>query len=377
MSIQAVPTFELPRLPDQFATPPGIGGITTWDITNLSGSISHICQMPETGIIDSIFFRIDDVNLAGAWRGGAPSLEVALETVSFSTGVPTGFLINSSASAVTAPLIHTPTTPTNYELNFEGAFQISRGQIFAIVFSIYQINSYPFGSAMLSGTGIQVAQFEDDNSSSGFPYTVDNGAPPTAASSRDGLAPILGIGLAGVSAMPLQHCWPFSITPPTFTFTAPAIHGNKITINGAVRACGAAIWGQVTTVSSRIILYDTNGVDILASTSWQPNLPNSTTLYKASILFDNTVVLDPGTYYIAVSGGTGTTSMANARFSSSFWRGASPFGGTNVVYVSSNTSSSTPAWVEENTRQAFLSLLVDGIDDGAARAGETSCVFAT
>ena len=377
MSIQKVPTFELPWLPDHISGAPNLAGVTTWDITGLSGSVSYVGQMLDTGFIDSIFFRVDDINLSG--RLAAPSLEVSLETVSFTTGVPTGFLINSSASAITAPLIHTPSTPTNYELKFPQAFEISRGQIFAIVFSIYNINSYPLGASILSSTGIQIAHFDDDNTSSGFPYCVDNGA-GTGGAFRDSFAPVLGIGLSAVSASPLQHCWPLKADPPIInSFTGLAMHGNKITIDSPVRACGAAIWGQVTTASARIILYDTNGIDILASTSWQHNLPNSATPYKVSFLFNSAVVLNPGTYYIAVSGGAGTVAMYYASFPSSYWRGASPMGGTNVVYVSSFTSSSNPIWEVDNTRQAFIGLLVDGIDDGSIRlfGGETSSVFAT
>ena len=153
------------------------------------------------------------------------------------------------------------------------------------------------------------------------------------------------------------------------------MYGNKITIDYPVKVAGAVIWGQVTTASSQIVLYDTNGTDILASTSWQPNLPNSASGYKVSLLFNRSVNLYPGTYYLAVSGGSsGSTAMYYTSFPSLYWKQASPMGRTKVTTVSCNTTPTSQAsWTELSTSQTFIGLLVEGINNGIV---ETSSVFA-
>jgi hypothetical protein len=369
MSIQTVPVLELPRFPDSISTAPSIAGANTFDITGLNGNVSYICQMPYTGFIDSLFFRLFTVS----YNTGVSSvvLKAEIENVNISQGVPTGTLLNPNASATIA--IINSTNPANYEVRFPQPFEIIKGQHFAINISLF--------SGTVSGNGIRFAYFEDDkNTGNGFPYVLDESAPPTAAGIRANIAPCFGIGLSAVSATPLPFCWPINNTPPTLTFGSPTKHGNKITINSPVRACGATVWGQVATVSSVIILYDTDGTSVLTQQAWQHNLPNNTTIYKFNITFDQPVNLNAGTYYIAVSGGgTNNTTMYYASFNSSFWRMASPMGGTDVCYVSSNIAGDgNPSWTTVDTRQAFIGLLIDGIDDGAQTGGggETSCVFA-
>jgi hypothetical protein len=67
--------------------------------------------------------------------------------------------------------------------------------------------------------------------------------------------------------------------------------------------------------------------------------------------------------------------MHYANFNQNIWREASPMGGASVMYVSANTvPTGTTSWTEVSTRQMFMGLIVDGIDDGVK---ETSSVFAT
>lgn len=367
MSIQTVPIFELPKLSNNVSTTPSMGGSANLNITLTGGSMSYIWQMPYTVLIDSIFFRLDTIPLAA----GSPTarLLAEIETVNLNSGTPTGLLIDPSASAIST--LSFSTVPVNYEVRFPQPFTILQGQHFSITLSL--------STGLVSGAGIQLAAFDDDNSGCLFPYMLDDSTPPAAVGIRNAEAPCIGIGLSAVSATPLPFCWPMNNTPPAISFTAPQMHGNKITINAPIRACGAIVWGQVATASSSIILYDTNGTSVLARQPWHHNLPNSTTVSKFNVLFDQPVNLNAGTYYLAVSGGGGSTvGMYYASFSSSFWRMASPMGGTDVVYVSSNASSGNPNWDTVNTRQTFIGLLVDGVDDGASAAtgGETSSVFA-
>lgn len=364
MSIQTVERFELPRMPENISTFPNIGGAATLDITGLGGGMSYIWQMPYSGFIDSLFFKVFSA-------GGTTNylMRADIETVDINQGLPTGLLISPSASAQI--IVPPNASPVNYEVRFPQPFEIPQGQHFAI--NIY------LSSGGIGGTGLRFAVFDDDNHGNLFPYVIDDSAPPATPGIRNLLAPCIGIGLSAVSATPLPFCWPVDSTPnPGLSFAAPNIHGNKITINSPVRVCGATIWGQVASVSSVIILYATNGTTALARQPWHYNLPNSNTITKFNILFDQPVNLNAGTYYLAVSGGTGSTvTMYYANFTSSFWRMASPMGGNDVMAISAASSPANQnSWTSLSTRQVFMGLLVDGIDDGiSVGGGETSSVF--
>lgn len=351
MSIQTVPTFELYRLPEQIASAPTYAGATTFDIvtTGINGFAAYIGQMPFTATIDSLFFRVNGST-------GTFQLFPRLENVNVNQGVPNGILLHPNASAQVA----VAAGAANYEVKFPGSFTISQGTIFSITIAASSGGPTP---------NVTFANFSDDNQGNSFPYCLDS------STVRDDIAPGFGIGLSAVSGVPLRFCWPMNVVPPAMTFRFPTMHGNKITINAPIRACGVTVWGDVGALSATINLFNSTGTT-LASGIWYSALPNNATDNKFNILFDRPTTLTPGVYYIAVRAGdsTSNTQMYYASFASSFWRSASPMGGTDVVYVSSNTAAgSPPSWTEINTRQTFLGLLVDGIDDGIR---ETSSVFA-
>jgi hypothetical protein len=365
MSIQDIQAFELPRFPEAITTAPTIGGSTNFDITLTAGYVAYVDQMPFTTTIDSVFFKISTST------GNYPMV-ARLENVSLGTGAPNGILINPSASAEVRT---TATANANYEVRFPQPFTVSRGTLFSIVLAA---STRP----AVSGNGIRFADFDDDNTGNTFPYVVDNSAPPgTAIAFRTTVSPMIGIGLSAVSGVPLQHCWPMREAPPAIpAFRSPVTHGNKITIRSKVRASGAVVWGDVATSSAAIVLYGTDGFTLSALGYWNPFTPNNTTVGKSTVLFSSTVDLGPGTYYLAVSGGNAAsnTTMYYASFTAPYWRGSSPFGGTDVMYISSGTTPTGPGqWIEVDTRQAFLGLLIDGIDDGSVNlfGGETSSIF--
>jgi len=365
MSIQKVPMFQLPTLPEEITSSPDYTGVNTFDIAPGETYSSFVTKMPETAIIDSVFFRVSEAQNSA---GQSVLFEVQFDSVPLSAlGIPAGAPISPPLGVLVRA---SPATAVNYEARFPQPFTINKGTVFSITFTL--------STGTLTGTGIQFAAFTDDNQSNQFPYVVNSNA------FRNNIAPGIGIGLSAVSAVPLQFCWPMNAVPTTHGFRAPDMHGNMISLSGKMRVCGATVWGDVAANAagsfSKINLYNDAGI-LLTSGDWEYYLPNNTTIGKFNIIFPTSVNLDPGTYYLAVSGAphTATTAtMYSATFASSFWRGASPMGGTDVMYVSSNTfSSGAPVWTTKNDRQAFIGLLIDGVDDGVQTAGggETSSVF--
>jgi hypothetical protein len=357
MAIQSITELFVPPLPDNIVTSPSYAASATFDITALGGYGAYVGQMPYTATLDTVFFRVGSIG-----AGNSFTARVAIERVSLASGFPTLGVLYPNASA--SILV---TAAGDYAARFPAPITVQRGELFSIVI------------AAIAGSPntCRFAEFADDNPSIGFPYMVDAAAGSPAYA--DNVAPGIGLALSGVSAIPLPHCWPMTSTTQ-HAFTAPASHGNKITIRSTVRASGAVVWGDSAVAAPTINLYSTDGATILASTSaWGPFTPPTATIqYRSEFLFSQPAILTPGTYYLAVSGGPSgstTATMHYANFNQNIWREASPMGGASVMYVSANTvPTGTTSWTEVSTRQMFMGLIVDGIDDGVK---ETSSVFAT
>jgi hypothetical protein len=365
MAIKSTPVeFSVPFVPEQITGPPSLGSSTSFDITALSGFAAYVAQMPETSTFDTVFFKVGSVGAGNSFLA-----RVAIETVTLSNGLPTGRLLSPGASGTIIVQ-----GVADYAVKFASPITVQRGQIFSIVIAAISaglVNACRFN------------EFTDDVHGSGFPYCLDGGAGTGTPAVVDAIAPCIGIALTGVSGIPLPHLWPLTVVPPTLSFKSPNIYGNKITVSSTMRASGISVWGNVDTVSSMVILYDKiDAATVLAQVPWYPNVPTTSTSFKHELLFSTPVTITPGTYYLAVSGGTtgvaSNTTMYFSSFSNNIWRQASPFGGTNVMYVSCNTApANISSWTESNTKQVFLGLLVDGLDDGVSgvSGAETSSVF--
>jgi hypothetical protein len=343
--IVSVPTMSLPAFPNNVSAAPAIASGTNFDLNAAGASVAYVGQ---TQTITRVFFRV-----ASATTGC--TVLVRLETVDTSTGLPTGTLVDANASV--SQVI--TSGAANYEVSYT-PFQLTRGTLFALVI------------AQNSGTpsAIRFGNFLDDNHGSGLPYCLDSGTHVAT------LAPCFGIGTSG-SAVPLRHMWPI-IDAGLETFnsgSAADTRGNKITINAKVRVCGIRVWADLD-ATAKAILYGSNGSTILASADLFTNIPPDAAAWANDALFTSTVELNPGTYYIAVEATSGTNiGLGVLTLYGSTWRAGSPFGGADVVYSScAQTPSSTGSWTDTNDKQAMISLLIDGIDNGSS---ETSYTFAS
>jgi len=271
--------------------------------------------------------------------------------------LPNGTPIHANASAS----ITIANGAGNYEVSYT-PFTVNRGKLFALV--IQHDLSLPNPMA------IRFGNFLDDNHGSGLPYCLDSG------SHVGTLAPCFGIGTSG-SAVPLRHMWPIiDATLETYNSgSTPDTRGNKITINAKMRVCGLRVWADLD-ATAKAILYGSDGSTILASADLFANIPPDTAAFPNDALFTSAVDLNPGTYYIALEATSGTNiGLGVITLYDSTWRAGSPFGGAEVVYSTcTQTPSSTGSWTDSTNKQAMISLLIDGIDNGSS---ETSYTFAS
>lgn len=338
-----VSTITYPVHPSIVSATPTIGGGATMDLNGTGQYMAWVNYARSTFTADRFFFRIN------AAATGCTAL-VRFETVDTSTGLPTGTLIHANASQS----VVIGTGAADYTVTFPGSFTVARGTIYAVVI------------AQSSGTpsGVNWAIFSDDNEGTYFPYAIDMDA---TAGFRDSLAPLGGIGLSGGGALPVRHLWPINaVSTETFGSGAtPNNRGNKIILAARMRVSGAWVWLDQDGPSFTR-LYGEDGTTVLASAEGFTNLPPTTAQAVTYLDFGQSVALSPGTYYLAVQPTSATAlSIYSCTFPSSGWRSGSPMGGDSMEYVTCNGApSGVGSWSTTGTKQAFMGLLVDGLDDG-------------
>lgn len=346
--IVSTPPMSLPAFPNNVSQAPSLTQATNFDLNAANASLAFVMQMPSTQTIDRVWFRV------GSATTGCTAT-VRIETVDTSTGLPTGTLVNANASQT----VTITSGAADYEVTFPNTFSISQGDLFAFVIQA------------TSGTpsAIRFAYFIDDNHSNGLPYALDSGVHVAT------IAPCWGIGISG-SAVPIRHMWPINAAAlETYNNTSsPDFRGNKITINARVRCVGLRVWVDLD-AGARAILFAADGVTELGAVTLYTNVPPDAGSYPQECLFSSSVILEPGTYYVAVEATSGTNiGLGVITFPSATWRDGSPFGGADVVYsAATNTPTGTGSWTDTTTKQSMISLLIDGVDDGAG--GQTAHVF--
>jgi hypothetical protein len=354
MSLITVPEFYFPDLPSTVSAAPTVAGAATLDLNGASQWVAFVFSCPKTVTVDSVFFRVNSATTGC-------TATVRIETVDTATGLPSGNLPHANATTT----VSIASGAANYEVTFPGTFTLTKGTLYAIYIGAPTSVTTP--SAILFST------FSDDGGDIGMPYALDFDA---SASYRDTLCPSMAIGTTGSSSFYIEKLWPITAAAmDSFASTSsPDTIGNKITIKAPLRVCGAWAWLDLDE-GANVKLYNTDGSTVLGSGIAYPNVPPSTAQLINVFQFSSPVELATGDYYLAVEATTTTNiGIGSITFSDARWRSASPIGGADFCYTScTQTPTSTGSWTTTPTKQAFIGLIVDGIEGGGG--GETSHVF--
>ena len=355
--IVSVPTMSLPAFPNNASATPTFAGLSTFDLNASAASVAYVMQMPSTQTIDRVWFRV-------ASNTTTSSILVKVELAPISaTGLPTTPALVSQSDVSIA------SGAGNYEVTFSsGPVTITQGTLFAFV-----IQHIP-GPTSPTPTALRFANFSDDNHGNGLPYALEGPVHQGA------IAPAFGIGISG-SAVPMRHMWPITAaTLETFnSLSSRNTRGNKITIAGRVRCCGLRFWADLDN-PAQVVLFGSDGTTVLSQVALSQDIPPDNAAWVQDYLFSSSITLEPGTYYAAmIATGGSNIGLTSITFPSESWRAGSPFGGADVVYVDAAATPSggggwsfTSAFSEDEAKQAMISLLIDGIDDGRS---ETAYVF--
>lgn len=295
---------------------------------------------------------ISHVGTRSGTIAGSPTLDIRIETVDASTGLPTGTLWATNTNIVTAAW-----TSNLWRLEaLTASASISYGQVFAVKL------------AFNSGTSFQVRSFTgmSGNAFTGHPYQVLNtGTPTKAAAEVGGLA----LGSSTSSFYSLPSVFPYeNDEDTTFNNTGGARRGVKFTAPFTGRCIGLHYGGIATAVGDfNAGIWDDAGNEVNSSiTAHEGDIgaANATRM----ILFDNPVTISAGTAYrAAIEPSSATNCQLSALIlPSADYRSAMP-GGTNFFLT---TYTSGGGWVDTATEKvAALSLVFDQLDDGVGGGG--------
>lgn len=340
MKILDIPQF---WMPENIASAPDTNGSANLDINGPNDYFAYVFSMPETATITECYFNFFSVATGG-------DIQVRLETVSPTTLLPTGTLIDTNAVVT-----KTITTATTGDFaTFPTGVTIQAGTMVAYVIKGVSATVSAF-----------VATFADSHNSTTIPICIDYDSATTIAR-RISAAPLIGLKTQ-TSGIPIRHTWPVtSFAVKTINSTGISSAGNSfILVEEAWTITGARLWlSMASGATARVALYDNYG-GLIRATNLIANTPASSANYMREVYFSSPITLTGGaataspddfTYYLVVEG-TSTASVGLAIMThANGYTKASPLnwklrGAENSGFGFSNTFG-----------QAFITPIVTSVD---------------
>lgn len=277
---------------------------------------------------------------------GSPTGTWTIETVSTTTGLPTGTLWNASGGGSTVTT-GTLVAGTWVLSALAASAVITRGSWFAAKF------------AMASGTTLSSGKISSFGGLSNLPYRANSTGSPAKAVT---IPQLLALGDSATTFIPFDQLWPITAwTANSFNNTSSAKRGVRFQVPFACRATG------VRTIQGlggdyNILITNDAGTD-LGSTSIlvDKDLFMASTGYS-NVFFTTPAVLSPGTSYRLVIEPTSATNCQSIVMTlpTADYRSGMP-GGTNYTYT-----AYTGTWDDSQTTLVpAMDLIIDQLDDGA------------
>lgn len=318
---------------------------TGFVIDAASEKAALIFQAPKTGTVNKIGFVV------AAHTTGA-TLECEIQTVSASTGFPTGTKVGSSTTGTVA------TTATGfYEATLSTGASVTKGTLYALVVA------QPSAASGNCAIGDLVNHFGSTGQQN-FPYGAAYASSWAMASNARRPLIFPGYNDSTYGFVPLNP--PVTAVSST-TFNSgstPDEVGNRFTTVAPLRIAGIrlavnpAADGRDFTVK----LLDSGGSTLATKTIDTGQFGQSAYAW-ADLYFDASVECPAGTYRITITPTTGSNIVVGwfTMPSATGIRHASP-GGVDTYWTERTDGGS---WTDTTTRIAQLSPLIDGLDDAA------------
>lgn len=346
----------LPPFPNAVASVPTFSS-TNIRLNSATDYVGFIFEVGKAGTINDVgwFTRVVTTGC---------TVQVRLETVSTSTGLPTGTLVSAGASGTTA------VADTDDNVWFTTTLgtppTVTVGQLVAIVFKVS------------SGTpsNLQIGGF-DDSGLFRQPSIIEFDG---TASNITGISPIFSLHYSDTTCPPTVGVWPIkALNTDTYNSGSnPNTRGNRFQVPHSVRAVGAWIYMD-TDSDAAINLYDSDGVTISATGSIWQSVPPLATPGLEYVAFTAPVTLAADTNYtLAVKPSSGTNlSVYSADVNAAGLLEAMP-GGTRWFAATATNPTGTGSWTTTSTQFYLMGLVIDGVEAAGGGGGttETAHVFA-
>lgn len=337
-----------PGIAGQFSSVPAING-TFLTIDAAGEYYSVVLCAKEAMTISHVGFRAGNAS-------GSPTLEVRIETVDTSTGLPSGTLWATNTNGTTGTI----SANTNVLQALTASASIAAGQMFCVKI-IYA-----------SGTSVTIGQINQLSSpvDSTIPYMVNNTGTPTKVA-LSGSTTMLALGSSSTTFYQVPGLLPASaITAGAFNNTNGARRGLRFTLPMNCRIIGIRWFNANAVGDFNAVLFSDAGSELSSSsTAFDGDISAASVSPNraSSVYFDNSITGAAGTTYRAVIEPSSATNanVTTVTLAGSDYRSASP-AGISAHY----TTYASAAWDDTNTTLLpFMDIIIDQIDNGAGSGG--------
>lgn len=330
-------------VPEPFYIGSTEGDVMTVDAANEEAA--YIYQVPKTGEIAKIGFLTETVTTGC-------TVDVRLETVSDTTGDPTGTLKDTNSNA--ALVIDDTDDRTYHVVSLTASATVTIGDILATVI----VNP----AASFCNMTVTEATAANFGNSMAIPYSdlftgswaKDDMPVPCYVEYDDGTT-------ASTGCDPIQ-------TIATVTFNSgdtPDERGLIFQLPFPVSAIGFWLFSDLDN-DPDIVLYDSDGSTVLDTVSFDSNQRGSTTSDLIFLKFSSAQSLSKDTNYrLALKPGASDMRSSETSYVSTAVMDSTPGGSKFHLTTRANGGS----WTETTTTRPAMGLLIGGFDDGAGAAG--------
>lgn len=334
---------------------------TTQTLDATSEYVAWIIQAPKTGTIDRIHFY------AGTVTANGDGLRCRIETVSASTGEPSGTLVAGSSEVT-----HTTTTANAWNRGTAGLnAAVTAGDFIAVI-----VRSPASGTTF---NGVIRTKFSThkgpgpDSANLLFPYIVN--ALPTATKDAPG-AMCMALEYDDGTTPYIESAIPISsMTVTSFNSTStPDERGNLFQLAARMRVVG--VYHQLVPAGSSqscdVVLYNAAG-SALATINLDCDISRALASAQSYInFFPTPITLEPDTDYRLVLRPTVTSSMSMAHFVIDTSAGGIRLREATVGDLSwkLTTRSDAGSWTNTDDSIACIGLIVDQLDDSGFPSAE-------
>ncbi len=325
-------------------TPPFLS--TTYLIDAAGESSGCIMRAPKTGTISAVTFRTATVT-TGA------TVDVRIETVDATTGLPSGTLFGTNTNG--AQIILDANDNVLFTTALTAGASVTKGDLLAIV-----ITTPAGGNMQITGVNTQPTP-------SAFPY----GALFTAAWAKvTASLPMAGLQYNdGSYAFCPQTPVVSTLVSTTYgSGTNPNNRALRLQVPVPCRVTGAYVCADGDAAADLLLVadnWDGNNANALASLAIDPDIRRNTGVGTFQDYFSNTVTLTANTTYRLVLKPSSASTLSLSSYTVASAAQLDQNGANQQCYQSvANNPTGSGDWTPTTTARPLMGLLIDQFDDG-------------